>query len=291
MTIVDEVLAHFGVRGMKWGVRKESSTSGSPSSSQQPKADYNWGKKANSYKIRKQVYNASAVRMTKVELPRLNSRPEFKGADFRKDSPLRRTYLNQAVTVFNRVLNEESTRLLGPSPSGKYELHFTQGLDNQYPQAEITQVVKHSVNDVQINLIWSPDGHLIGCEAVDSGMTQADSVIDDVITHFGVRGMKWGVRRTEAEIHGDSANATSAAKKAKRHGTKSLSNKELQDLITRMNLEQQYSRIAPSSKGQKALSAGSKVAADILVGVAKQQATKLASDQAAKLIAAALRNH
>jgi hypothetical protein len=122
-------------------------------------------------------------------------------------------------------------------------------------------------------------------------------LVDDILAHYGVRGMRWGVRRSEGELHGggsghvstDHQNAQAAKEKAKKHGTKSLSNKELQDMINRMNLEQQYARVAPTPKGVRFLKAGTKFTGDVLINVGKQQATKLAADHATKLIGVMLK--
>jgi 2'-5' RNA ligase len=116
---------------------------------------------------------------------------------------------------------------------------------------------------------------------------------DKFLAHFGVKGMRWGVRKDRSGGgHGgsdDHNNATAARAKAKKGGVKSLSNKELQDMITRMNLEQQYVRLAPPSKGAIIMRKGSQVVGEILIGVGKSQATKLLNDQATKLVAQALK--
>ncbi len=82
----------------------------------------------------------------------------------------------------------------------------------------------------------------------------------DFLAHYGVKGMRWGQRRrggtSKGKVgpkSGDALKANKLKSRAKTHGTSSLSNKELQTAITRMNLEQQYSRLAapPKSKGRK----------------------------------------
>lgn len=96
-------------------------------------------------------------------------------------------------------------------------------------------------------------------------MDRPDNVAD-VLEHYGVKGMKWGVRkrpRTPVGVTisqqpgkrvrakgGENQPASEDAKqvaeyrqKAKRSTTDSLSTKELQTLVNRMNLEQQYSRM------------------------------------------------
>lgn len=79
--------------------------------------------------------------------------------------------------------------------------------------------------------------------------------VEDFFAHYGVKGMKWGVRRSDAqlskargksEMSEDAEKAANARIKAKTSGTSSLSNKEMQTLVNRMNLEQQYSRLNPS---------------------------------------------
>lgn len=92
----------------------------------------------------------------------------------------------------------------------------------------------------------------------DSGVAYMTDTQKDVLTHHGVKGMKWGVKSNSpsgpsTSASNDSQRATAANKKARTSGTKSLSNMELQDLITRMNLEQQFSRLQPArfEHGQK----------------------------------------
>lgn len=115
--------------------------------------------------------------------------------------------------------------------------------------------------------------------------------LDDVLAHYGIRGMKWGVRRTKKQLNSahtseDATKAHEYKTRAKTSGTSSLSNKELQHLVNRMNLEQQYGRLASNNKK---MSAGAKFARDILIGVGKQQAIKLANDAASKQVAQLLK--
>ena len=134
----------------------------------------------------------------------------------------------------------------------------------------------------------------------DWGLAMSQS-IGDFLEHFGVKGMKWGVRKSTDGSSGtssrrrpsrsaspDAENAQNALTKIKKGGIKSVSNKELQDVITRMNLEQQYSRVAPKGPASKAAQFGGKFAADVLIGVGKSQAIKIVGDQASKLVALAI---
>jgi hypothetical protein len=101
---------------------------------------------------------------------------------------------------------------------------------------------------------WNPDGTLkVAHELADE--------IDEFFAHFGVKGMKWGVRRGKPSSSGpvspDAARARALKTQVKTSGTKSLNNDELQHLVTRLNLEQQYGRLSSGSspngvsRGQK----------------------------------------
>ena len=138
------------------------------------------------------------------------------------------------------------------------------------------------------------------------------TTVDDILLHFGVKGMKWGQRKSDSggmtgphpivvtqkkaggkvtvsggkghEATDDALVSRALAQKAKKSGIHSLSNQELQALTTRMNLEQQFSRLQPPSAKKAVL----KFTSDIVLQVGKQQITKLASDALSKQIATAL---
>lgn len=67
---------------------------------------------------------------------------------------------------------------------------------------------------------------------------------EDFLAHFGVKGMKWGVRRTRPLASKDAQKSLDIRAKAKTGKVKVLTNEELQLAINRMNLEQQFKRLA-----------------------------------------------
>jgi len=109
---------------------------------------------------------------------------------------------------------------------------------------------------------------------------------ENYLAHYGVKGMKWGKRKSSSTkqislsrdpTHPDASTAKDLKFKAKRSGTDALSNSELQTAITRMNLEQQYSKLSPNTKYR-----GQKIAEDVLGKTGKQLASEYAK-QGAKL--------
>lgn len=134
----------------------------------------------------------------------------------------------------------------------------------------------------------------------------------NVLKHYGKKGMKWGVRKSDSARDGAAdgtvrVDVTSkgklkpsggrgftpkeeAVKKvatqqvARKSGLHTLTNKELQDAVTRMNLEQQFVRLSPQSRKQKI----NKFVAETLLGIGKQQVSKVANDVATQQVAKAM---
>jgi len=83
------------------------------------------------------------------------------------------------------------------------------------------------------------------------------------IEHFGIPGMKWGVRRKNPSGGKQSSDSQTAGRLRKK-SLSELSNDELKKLNTRLQLEQQY-----KSLSQGKVSAGRKIVSDVLKEVAK----------------------
>jgi len=102
------------------------------------------------------------------------------------------------------------------------------------------------------------------------------------LEHFGVKGMHWGQRKAEA-IKGNAAvkaisssedhkRATQVRIKAKVAGVNTLSNKDLEDLLTRMNLETRLVSLKKVEHEQSLVGKGKKWAANFVTDVLKDAA-------------------
>jgi len=98
--------------------------------------------------------------------------------------------------------------------------------------------------------------------------------VDDILQHYGVMGMRWGVRKRSSLASGptqiklnarpgqkiitsgghrqpaseDAKLAAAIRQKARSSGPQSLSNSDMRKLVDRMNLEQQYAKLNPKQK-------------------------------------------
>ena len=113
------------------------------------------------------------------------------------------------------------------------------------------------------------------------------SVMNEYIEHHGVKGMKWGQRKSRSAGSGGGPKAkpkrSSDAKKVaelKKRKPSQLSNKQLKSINERMNLEQNFRRMNPStlSKGKAAVAG---LVATAGLGVAAYNIVKSPAGQAA----------
>jgi hypothetical protein len=203
-----EFLEHFGVKGMHWGQRKS-------------KADLIAS--AKNHEAISAAHSAAAAHVLK-EHEDLNTRGVHSDA-------FQRVYGNDAPTVgdtrFYYRTGQSKAQALQSTDSNLRLLH------NQYANS----ANRHSKKAAKLR-------------AKASTMTHSLMTPEEVVAHFGRKGMHWGEHVFGGNRFGPDANASADHNRAqavrgtiKTGGVKAASNKDLQDLVTRLNLEQQHARL------------------------------------------------
>jgi hypothetical protein len=138
-------------------------------------------------------------------------------------------------------------------------------------------------------------------EMPPDSLKQSVDMVQNILAHHGIKGMKWGIRRKstanepvtvtqrgkKVKTKGggghpaseDAVRARTSAQVARRSGVHSLSNKELEDYNKRLNLEQNFKRLRYQDKN-----AGQKFVASLLGQTGKQQAQFVANEVASQQV-------
>lgn len=250
------------------------------------KADKKFEKHAHSPENFAAIHNGARERISR-DLDSLNKK--YSGHDLTKDPAAMARYNSEAVKKMQDAYRESANQLGNKTGTRHLDVEFhNDGLDFKIVAKEGMQTptperVTHAASDFNVEVTGkikrAESGHIIGFEFDDlreKGMTQSAIGEQFVLSHFGVKGMHWGVRRAESvttqthidtglvkrktkvvatgghahPAHEDAIKAEVQEQKLKKSGHAALSNKELRDLITRRQLEDQASA-ATSTKGRK----------------------------------------
>lgn len=283
-------LYHFGIPGMKWGVRRSPEQLARKAAQKQEKklhkADLVFAKPKNVNKLTLELTNKiySDPKLKKQLEERLTSTTKkyskFENADLldRMNQRAFRDFADDYLKSLPEAYSPSKSARLGwgtvESESGRGPTYLKPVL----LEAEL----KHSSNEFDIGFTGKfkvlENGILELVEDISSNKNLNHAAVDEYLEHFGIPGMKWGVRRargSDGTVSSKKSTPTdmavrkksletgaTAAREAgnvlttfskrkenefsnqKRAEAKKMSDKELKDAISRLNLEQQYRNLS-----------------------------------------------
>lgn len=259
---LDKTLAHIGVKGMKWGVRRAQKQIAKGNLTL-AKADAKWQERIYSTRGAVKVHNNVIKQMKGREgaLAKIKNDPKYKGKDLTFASPLRDQYYQDIRVAYAMSTAKATQEVHGVSPSGRLKTSLVTNAEKSVIGIQVEDVdVEHA--DGKENLIFDflfdKMGFVTGAIPAEESVehTGATAELAEALAHYGTKGMRWGVRKNASGvIRGteDHITARVLTNRARSKGTSHLSNEQLQAVVQRINLEQQYARLTyKPTKAEKA---------------------------------------
>ena len=348
---VENILRHYGVKGMRWGVRKaaqeqaraelgaprvrsglkpshykearavnkrareieKTSLKTAKAEKKMAKADKKFDKP--SAEVHTKIYNDGIEHFNK-KLDGINNKPEYAAAAkagtlLNPNHPTTQKYHDEIDVTFKNELRASANRVTNKAGTRRYKVEIVQLSQDPHDWGWTlgTEAVQHAMITTKIMAVRDKNGLVVGTK-IDS-MTQAEDFVSNYLEHYGVKGMKWGTRKADApapgtvrvtekkkklkaeggkgfETHPDAVKAATSKQKLKGSGTKALSNNELRDLATRLNLEKQVRELSVADKQANTNPAG-RFIKGLLKNSGKQEAQKASNSLASKGVEAMMK--
>ena len=256
-----DILEHHGVKGMKWGVRNDKGHEGEKAKTKQiAKLDKKFEKNMNKYQTVAALHNRAAE-LANARVDAINNKPQYKGKDFTRDSPLRQKYYKEHQQSFLDGVTQ-AAKEMGTNASGTKEYTIIETGNGGW-DIYLTDV-KHADDqtpEFSVDVDYDEMGY-IRKVMPPKETAHNDVTLEDFLAHYGVKGQKWGVRR-----YGSGRRKQPLKSKAR-----NMSDEELKKSVERLRLEKEYIQISKqvdkSSAGKAFVDKHGSQVASVAIGAA-----------------------
>lgn len=231
---VQEFLSHHGVKGMKWGVRRAQRKAA--------RKDKKWQKNIYTVKGAIAVHNHVAQHMNS-KLPDLNARHPKANVNESVQSKATRAYIREYESMANAGYTNAVKAVHGTSPSGRFTARYDAAEHKIVIDETSVQHAEDTSPRLELEVEVDSTGHIVQFLEVRDEMAQSEEVLE-FLSHHGVKGMKWGVRKRSG------GKSSSTARTTFKKPPRKLSNEELQRRIKRMETERKYNSLNAGDKSK-----------------------------------------
>lgn len=259
--IVENALAHYGVKGMRWGVRKSEG-----STDRQARRIHRQDKKFERAAINPHTHQNLWMESVKTlkksgDLQRINNRPEFASQQFRLKTgtakrELQRKYDDTVAGALMQHLKKNANTIVNRSGTRQFDIDTLYGTSKGEGGTRVIRASKAQWRIVTKE-IKQADGDILVLKIVRDAFGRITDIIPEEtsleqsgLAHYGVKGMRWGQKKAARPVSAEAAAKSEVKTQVKKNKISAVSNADLQAAIRRMQLEQDFKRLAVNEKSQ-----------------------------------------
>ena len=221
-------IEHYGVKGMRWGVRKADKAQGKIDKAAAKgdaktvnkqtakrdkaleKADSKWEKSVYTMKGAVDVHNSMAA-YCNGRIGALNDKYPDANLNEEPYSPTTQSYFDEVMALQSAGYSHAVKAVHGSSPSGKKEAVYIN--DDKGERIEIrNKEIKHGDDFEETDLIVLvkvEDGKIVEFNEAELGAEHSDAA-ENFLAHYGVKGMRWGIRKDRSASRGGASQGPTA---------------------------------------------------------------------------------
>lgn len=248
---IEEFLAHFGVKGMKWGIRKDPEKAARKEAGKIQKLDSKFERLAESPDLHMRLWGHSVVTLKKSgDLKKINDKPEYAASKWRlrlgvAKRDLQHKYEDEVASKLLEHIRKNARELVNRSATRRMDIIELERVGKVQRASQnvwkITTVdIKHAADVLNIRIVRDEVGRIV--DMIPEGPALEQSFGGEDLAHFGIKGMKWGVRK-QRPVSSDSTAKQEVKTRVKKDRIAAVSNNDLQTAIRRMQLEQDFKRL------------------------------------------------
>lgn len=262
----------YGVKGMKWGVRHDRGHEGQKAKTKViAKADQKFEKtiaSANKGRVTPEFHNAIVSRMN-ARVQEVNDSPKYRNLDMdAAKGAIKAQYDKDMQKAIVSSFEDATRQIYGSNASGTKRAVYNSKTDQiDLIEKDVQHAAEPTVPNVTIKLHRDEKGFVTSTEVVPFDLQHSGfDNVEDYLAHYGVPGMKWGIRKSGSTGSSKNAGPKAPPKAApanethgqrydrlrsqiKTHGSNSLSQEDLNFVNARTEAIAKINKMNVASPG------------------------------------------
>ncbi len=202
MSDINSFLSHHGVKGMRWGVKRGESRLHNKRVKMFGEEEANRLYFDNISKRTYKKIQDDAIKDVKGTIQKIDKKPEYSDVNLLMNKHVMDKYYTEIDRAFEKSLDKSLVNVLGSdkSPSGKYSAQHYINPDTGAIGIRVLREkeVSHDIFSMLFDVETDENGHVISIMPSEDLMQTDINEIDSFLEHHGIKGMKWGVRKSRS---------------------------------------------------------------------------------------------